>query len=317
MSTLDFDDVKPAIIVAITVLNLALNSLVIAVIVKHPQLREDRTTLFMLSLALSDLANGCTTTPIGAVVCSRTFPTVRDNCRHLPRIQAFCSAWFSLVSTNSLSWVTVTKMVAITRPLRCDQTLHERRCYYVITGIWVSGAVMASGYCARISSWDMDTCFYGWPETSTLPVDTAAVLTLCIAFGLLLPLVLIVYSTVRIFSVIKRTHQQIAALSNSIGGRDVFGRTIPSLTSLALRSGSNVLIICLAYVILTIPIAIHTTALVLGMKSRLPASFQFFAIWTIFSNTFVNSLLYLFLFQNVRSKMFRMFKDCCKWFDIM
>ena len=71
MSDLEFDDIKPFIIVAIIVLNLTLNSLVIAVIVKHQQLREDRTRLFMLSLPLSDLANGCLTMLISAVVCSK------------------------------------------------------------------------------------------------------------------------------------------------------------------------------------------------------------------------------------------------------
>ena len=94
MSDLEFDDVKPFIIVAIIVLNLALNSLVIAVIVKHPQLREDRTTLFIVSLALSDLANGCTTMPISVLVCSKTSLTVRNELTYLPRIQAFFSSWF-------------------------------------------------------------------------------------------------------------------------------------------------------------------------------------------------------------------------------
>ena len=55
MEQTDFDDIKTVVISAVIVLNITLSVLVIAVIVRHPQLREDATTLFMLSLTLSDL----------------------------------------------------------------------------------------------------------------------------------------------------------------------------------------------------------------------------------------------------------------------
>ena len=43
----DFDDIKPVIISAVIMLNITLNIIVIALIVKYPQLRENRATLFM------------------------------------------------------------------------------------------------------------------------------------------------------------------------------------------------------------------------------------------------------------------------------
>ena len=51
MDVTDFDDIKPVIVSAMIILNITLNVTVIVVIVKYPQLREDRTTLFMLSLS--------------------------------------------------------------------------------------------------------------------------------------------------------------------------------------------------------------------------------------------------------------------------
>ena len=56
MNVTDFDDMKPVIISAVVVINVILNVLVIAVIARYPQLREDRSALFALSLTLSDLA---------------------------------------------------------------------------------------------------------------------------------------------------------------------------------------------------------------------------------------------------------------------
>ena len=51
----ELSDIKAAAICVIIVLNVILNSLVIAVIARYPQLREDRTTLFMFSLSVADL----------------------------------------------------------------------------------------------------------------------------------------------------------------------------------------------------------------------------------------------------------------------
>ncbi|KAK2183242.1 hypothetical protein NP493_319g05021 [Ridgeia piscesae] len=314
MSDLEFDDVKPFIIVAIILLNLALNSLVIAVIVKHPQLREDRTTLFMLSLALSDLANGCTTMPISAVVCSKTSLAVRNELTYLPRIQAFFSSWFMVVSTNSLCWLTVCKMIAITNPLRIDTILTRRRCYCIITGIWISAGVFASTFCIRQSLWNFKICLYDIRVTPTLPVDTLAILIFGVAFALLLPQVIIVYSTVRIFNAILRTHRQIAALSNSIEGHRDFIGNIPTLTFKSIRSGRNVLIICLVYVLLTIPAAVYTIAVITHMENRLPANVQFFSIWILFCHTFVSSLFYLVLFRCIRRKAIDIIKDVGKLF---
>ena len=105
-----FDDFKPVIISALIVMNITLNDLVIA---KYPQLREDRTTLFIFSLTLSDLANGCTAMPISAAVCSKATPNVRNMLPYVPRVLQVCSVWFNYTSVHSLCWVTVCKMIAI------------------------------------------------------------------------------------------------------------------------------------------------------------------------------------------------------------
>ena len=47
-----FDVLKPVIISAVIVMNISLNTIVIAVIVRHPQLREDRTTVHGVSDAV-------------------------------------------------------------------------------------------------------------------------------------------------------------------------------------------------------------------------------------------------------------------------
>ena len=304
----DFDDIRPVIISAVIILNVTLNVIVITVILRYPQLREDRTTLFMLALTLSDLANGCTAMPISAAVCSRTTPYVRDMLQYLPKINEICSVWFTFASTHSLCWVTVCKMVAITKPLRYEQVLTVNRCYFIIAGIWLCGAVTATALSPQIETWNLDICACGLSFTSTLPADVATLLVFCLAVGVVMPLSGIVFATTRIFVTILRTHRQIAAQNNSIGGHADFVTNIPSLTTKAIRSGRNVLIICLAYLVLTIPAAVYVVAIIMGKEHEVPSLFKFAAVWIVFCNSFVNSLLYLLLFRFVRTKAMELFK---------
>ena len=107
MNTKDYAGVKSTVISVIIILNIITNSLVIAVIARYPQLREDRTTLFMFSLSVSDLAAGCTFMPISAALCSRATPEVAEMVGLLPKTHAYMMWWFAFNSMHSLCWLTI------------------------------------------------------------------------------------------------------------------------------------------------------------------------------------------------------------------
>ena len=356
----DFDDIRPANISAVIVLNITLSVIVVAVFVKYPILLEDRTNLFMLSLTLSDLANGCTSMLISAALCSRATPNARRMDQYLPKIQALCSVWFNFNSMHSLCWVTVCKMVAITKPLRYEQLLTRSRCSVIISGIWISGVGTTLLLSPFVSTdFNFETCMY--MNKSDKPTVNVVLILFGLVFGLVLPLVIIVISTGTIFRVIVQTHRQIAVQTNSIAGHIsvenivlvlfglVFGlvlllvvivistgtifrvivqthrqiatqtnsiaghisvENMPSLTVKSIRSGRNVLIVCLAYILLTIPISVEVMFVIVGMENYVSPFVNFAAVWTLFCNSFVNSLLYLLLFRNIRSKALSMLNEC-------
>ena len=132
MDATEYDDFRPIVISVMIILNTLLNVTAIAVIIRYPQLREDRTMLFVFSLTLSDLANGCLAMPISAAQCSSWTPNVRSDTTYFPKIHAAVSVWFTVTSTHSLCWVTVCKMLAITNPFRYEQILTRNRCYVII-----------------------------------------------------------------------------------------------------------------------------------------------------------------------------------------
>ncbi|KAK2193194.1 hypothetical protein NP493_14g07102 [Ridgeia piscesae] len=185
-----------------------MNSLVIAVIARYPQLREDRTTLFMFSLSVSDLAAGCTFMPISAVLCSRVTPGVVDTVGLLPKIHAFTMWWFGFNSMYSLCWLTISKAIVILNPFKVERFLTRKRCYIIVGMNWMIGGLLAISVFTRDIPWDIARCTYGRANERG---GTEAYL-LHFVFGVALPVSLIVYGTLRIFIVVVRTHRQIVAL---------------------------------------------------------------------------------------------------------
>ena len=300
---------KPIVISIMIVLNITLNGLTIAVIARYPQLRDDRTTLFMFSLTLSDLANGCTAMPISAALCSSATPSVRHETNVLPRIESFASVWFSVTSMHSLCWLTLCKMVAITNPLRYEEILTRNRCYFIICGLWLTGALSGGTIAYYVESWRFDTCAYN----VTISKGNVGLLSVVFIIALLCPVVCLVYSTTRIFRAILRTHRQIAAQEISIGGESNHVATNPSLTLKSVRSGRNVLIVCSTLVVLTGPFIFQSVVKLMDLKDVLPSWYKFGATWVYLSNTFVNSFVYIIVFRSVRGKTAELLRSMCRF----
>ena len=309
MDPSDVHVIKPVMISAVIITNVILNSLVIAVIARYPQLREDRTTLFVFSLTLSDLAVGCTVMPISAAVCSNATPDVRNMTHYLSAIQRFCFIWFSFNSAYSLCWLTVSKMIALLHPFRHEQLFSHRRCYVIIGCVWLTGVLIAAAGNQTFLPWNLVTCIYDASATSG-----KSVITTITALLIALPLMVIVYATARIFCVVVRAHLQITAQVNSIGGQVGVIGNYASLTMQSIRSGRNVLFVCLGVLVLTMPSLIVFLA---RSKIHVSSSYLFAAIWMTLSNSFVNSLLYLILFRGVRKKTATLFRElyqsCALW----
>ena len=135
-----------------------MNSLVIAVIARYPQLREDRTTLFMFSLSVSDLAAGCTFMPISAVMCSGATPGVVDKFGLLPKVHAFMLWWFASNSMYSLCWLTISKAIVILNPFKVEKHLSDKRCYFIIGTFWVIGFLLAMVNATANITWNTVLC---------------------------------------------------------------------------------------------------------------------------------------------------------------
>ena len=301
VSTIEYSNTKLAVICVIIILNVIMNSLVIAVIARYPQLREDRTSLFMFSLSVSDLAAGCTFMPISAALCSRATPEVADMVGLLPKIHAFTVWWFGFNSMYSLCWLTISKAIVIIKPFRVELLLTRKCCYGIICGNWIIGCLLALVNFKVNVTWNTAMCAYRVQRDNGLEAFYMAYFLI----GVVLPVSVIIYGTMRIFIVVVRTHRQITALEQSVTvGSSSIGNT-GFVTVQAIRSSKNIIIICVISLLLNIP-PLTFSVLRNVTDTPIPDVFAFTSLWVFESNTFVNSLLYLFLFKSVRQKVFHM-----------
>ena len=154
-------------------------------------------------------------------------------------------------------------------------------------------------------SWSSDLCI----STPSQVTNLSSVIRVIYFAFLFVGLISISYATVKIIHVIFQTHLHMTSQVHSIGGNSAATATDVSLTLMSIRSGRNVIIICAVTVILTIPVITYGAALSISDGIGLWPSFGFVTTWIASCNTFVNSLLYLFLFRSVRTKAATMFGE--------
>ena len=297
----EFYDTKPWVISAIIVCNVITNALVIAVIARYPQLRDDHTTLFMFSLSVSDLAAGCTFMPISAALCSRSTPGVVETTGILPKLHAFTMWWFGFNSMHSLCWLTISKTLMILKPLRYRLLLTRRCCYAIIGLQWIIGGVVASTIFKENITWSSATCIHRFPDEH----NVSAIYLVYVMISILVPTATIIYGTTRITIVVVRAHRQISALNDSLESRsDAIGNS-GHVTARAIRSSKNVIVICVAALALNSPLIV-STVVYRATDLLLSDMLRFTIMWMFEFNTCVNSLLYLVLYRSVRAKTVRM-----------
>ena len=284
MDDYELSIVKTMIICVVIVLNISMNCLV--------RWHEDGTTLFVFSLCVSDLALGCTALSISAAFCSRASTTLRLTARHVPGIHMFFFWWFAFNSQHSLSWVALSKMVAILKPLRYEQLLNCNRCYGIIVFNWVVGIAVAATTFTKDPAWDASICASRYADDNrrvSILILFAYVLTAGIS-----GIVQIFAATFRMFIVVVRTQRDITDQLQMLAaetGRDAYNTGLATLQ--AIRSAKNILIICFVSMALGVPLLTFGVLHYAAHTRVITNLFDFTAVWLYYSISFMNSFLYL------------------------
>ena len=289
------------------VANIVLNSLVMIVIARTPTLREDRTTLFMFSLAASDLVFGVCIMITSAVVCSH--PEIRSD--EFAPVFFTLSAWLLLTSVYNMCSVSLCKMLAVIYPLRYLALVTERRCYYVVVWNWTAGFILAVPmYFLIDQSWNEDICSVRVGKITS--VNKLAYLFASQVLGGFLPIALMIYANVRMFIVVVRTKRQVAAESFAIAAGSnncvLQQHTLSMSLVRSVKSSRNIIIICSVFVsIMTLELIVAFTVPLQERQEH--SSAQVAIVWLVFNNSLINSLLYIVLHRSVRSALMNLFRQ--------
>ena len=299
MDSVEVNEVKTGIISTIVVLSIIMNCLLITVLVKYAELREDRSALFMLSLSLADLGNGLVF-PIGAAVCCSATPTVQHMTQYLNMILNWL---FVAVSQHSQAWVALYKMTAVLRPLRYEQLLTKHRCYTIIVCIWVVSAALAASRWILTVTWNMNVCMYILEAGNRIIssyIYVSQVLILVLDSGN--------FSHLRHRANFPRRRP---SSQSSIGSgavnqrRRQRSRTGDSKgDSLRQKRPHHLLRSCGSY---GATLSTHEHASRILRRTHAVTVFSFVAIYLCVCNTFTNSFLYMVLHRTIRQKFKLMF----------
>ena len=304
-----YTEIKVASIGILSVLDIVTNSIVIAVIVKYPQLREDRTNLFMLSLMVSDIAYGILFMPLSAWLCTNARESTLDVMSTLTDIHMVFGRLFATTSFSSLAWVTVCKMVAITKPFIYERYLANSGCYIIIALIWSLGIMIGTASLWVDTVWSPELCMSFIARSSVANAIPGITFMIVISISV----ILIVYGTAKIFMVIVRTHREITSQVQSIGGEQSTHGQTTSATLQSIRSGKIVLIICASAVLISTPSILHGIySSIFVTRDEHHNMVKFCLVWSAPCNSVANSFLFVFLFRSVRSKTVEMMKGACK-----
>ena len=300
MHPIEYSEVKTGVIGTIIVWNIVTNCLLIAVLLKYTELREDRTALFVISLSLADLGIGLCL-PTSAALCSNVTSSVQHMTRHLPKVNIILIWFFGFISQHSQAWVALSKMVSVLKPLRYEQLISRNRCYGIIVCIWIVSAALAASRLVLATTWNMNFCMYIIEANN---ISVSALSLFLYVLSSIVPQMVLLYATVRNFLVVVRAHSHVSAQVQSIsGGADVSGM----VTLKAIRSARNVLVICFVALALSVPVFMHMVIRHILYEAQALAVFSFVAIWLFFCNSFTNSFLYMFLHRSIRHKLRLMF----------
>ena len=304
----DVNSAKVATICVSTVVNIVLNGVVILVIMRTPKLRSDRVTLFMLSLASSDLAFGLCVMTTCAIACSKPELRIVED-RHAD-ILAVVATWFTVASFYNMCYVSVGKMVSVVYPLRCVLMLTERRCYVLIALNWTASLVFAVPIHFIGTSWNVDMCFVERHQINWINMFYTIVVEL---FGAAVPMCILLYANLRMFIVVVRASRRVAAEGFHLG--DVSNTIVLAENTGALeiirsvRSSRNIIVISVAYVVAVCPILVVETTSSIRETAK-GSDFEFAALWLFLGNTSINSFLYIILHRSVRSAVKNLLSPC-------
>lgn len=198
----------------------------------------------------------------------------------------------------------MSKAVAIIKPFRSEFLLSRKRCHIIIAVTWIIGFLLAAVHFKVDASWNTTRCSYRYPKDTGLGAFFLAYFMIAAA----LPRFLLIYGTIRIFIVVHRTQCQVAAQAQSVT-RDENGTAhLCNITAQALRSSTNVLLLCVVTAVLTTPYFVFSI-IRNGTDMDIPLEFVFYALRLLELNTVISSLLYLVLFSQVRKKTCQMFYE--------
>ena len=279
----------------------SVNSLVIFIIVRHRNLREDVTARLMVSSAASDL--GCSLILIG-MIAAIAWLNLDALPLWLAALQAVSIKMFGQSSSLHLCFIAIAKCIVICRPFTHREILSDLKFGLGLALLWAASILYG------LTTIENGTFSFVWrlvdfnfdPETYLILSRSSSDQSIRYFIQFLLTLLSIVVSYGIIFKTILKHRRQISALSQPQDNTENSTANMAREFLRSARGARNMFIITFVYLIAFAPAIIS-----IGIKASVKTGQQ--CMWIILLHTMTSSLLYMILHKEVREavkKEFRM-----------
>lgn len=268
------------IVVIVCVLNVPLivvciisNVLVLAAIRRTPSLRSEPSTVFLASLAVSDLIIGLVVQPVVITECVHPGNTVISHARTiLPTL-------FGVISLSTMAIVSVDGFFALHYHLRYADIITFRRALFTSASVWIVLFLLTG-----ISFWKLSIYF----------LTSAVIILICILIS--------IFSYANIYRIVCHHHSQISGQQHAV--TNVHSEQNRNMAK-AKRNIKNTFIFHILRILGYSPVLIY---MVILATSSEPSKEWILAETLAYLNSAINPFLFCWRIRELRESVFKMMK---------
>ena len=272
--------VVEAILLALILLAAVLgNALVCAVVYRRRELRRTVTHIFIMALAVTDIAVALLCMPFSIVTAVTQWWVFGGALCH---VNGFLNVFFLLASILTLAAISVYKYIRVVKSVRV--VVSRQRALIGLAGVWVFALFTAL---SPLTGWNEYVYINGRTQCSIKVPENAAELTNClfvIVCGFVVPLGVISFSYRKIF-------HTVTAHTKRIKGSRVFDKRQLSRFLSEKHITTTLFIILTVFLCCWAPFSVLTFYATVARK-ELPQHFSVAAYWLGFLNSALNPVIY-------------------------
>ena len=287
--------IKSALLTLLSVGVVSINSLSVAAVIRSKYLQKQHTTPFLISLFVADLLQGFFGPGVSAAL---SWADIRDMNNLFKKFHAFGLYLFPTASLTSVAALAAVKMITIVWPLRISDLITKKKTIFILTFVWIIPVSVS------VLPFFADAPIYSYINKTSWEGFNFSWMTTIFIFVIFLPCFLILFGSY--FTIFIVVIKQTIKIRKQIATPTGDAVQMPNLILTAFKSSRSIIAVVTIYILGYIGPAIFFNITV-GNSNETTRDYIFWLYWLPYTESFLNSLIYLCLNKAAKKELRKMF----------